>query len=63
MMTFIKLMTVVIGLCLLWSCYKPPSNEISEMVEMCFKNQKSIRIEFTPHPMDKNTLESEEIGK
>lgn len=49
-MTFIKLMTVVISLCLLWSCYKPPSNEISEMAERCFQHRQAIRIEFTPIP-------------
>lgn len=58
-----KILVSLLFVLSLTSCYKPPSNEISEMVEMCFKNQKSIRIEFTPHPMDKNTLESEEIGK
>lgn len=45
----------------LWmcSCAPKPDNEISEMADRCFRNKQSIRIEFTPHPMDKNTLESE----
>ena len=51
---------LVFVLCCLFSCGKP-SNEISEMAIQCMHHSKSIKIEFTPHPMDTNTLESEEV--
>ncbi len=48
------------GLIFLTSCSPKPDNEISEMADRCMRNGKSITIKFEPHPMDKNTLESEE---
>jgi hypothetical protein len=71
MMNFIKnaavycLFLLLIGLFILictflFGCSAKPDNEISMMADRCMSHGKSIKIEFTPHPMSKETLESEE---
>lgn len=45
-----KILVSLLFVLSLTSCYKPPSNEISEMAERCFQHRQAIRIEFTPIP-------------